>query len=41
MSICAAKLIYSNGQRSGVVENLTIDEFIKRTEENENKSFPH
>ena len=35
---CAAKLIYCNGQRSGVVENLTMEEFLKRTEVDENKT---
>ena len=30
---CAAKLIYGNGQRSGVVENLTTEEFLNRVED--------
>ena len=30
---CAARLIYSNGQSSGVVENLTTEEFLRRTED--------
>jgi len=29
---CAAKVVYENGQRSGVVENLTVNEFFKRVE---------
>ena len=36
---CAARLIYGNGQRSGVVENLTMDEFQKRTEGEDNKTI--
>lgn len=29
---CAAKIVYTNGQRSGVIENVTVQEFMNRTE---------
>jgi len=32
---CAARIVYSNSQRSGVVENLTTEEFLNRKEDPE------
>ena len=34
---CAAKIVYSNGQRPGVIENVTTEEFLRRHEHQSGK----